>query len=568
MRPVVGQPMLVLLLAAAAVNFVLSSPLDGGILLASAVLVISITVVQEHRTERALAALRDMAAPRALVIRGGVPVRIAAREVVRDDVLLLSAGDRVAADARLIASSGLAVDESMLTGESVPVDKSPDAADEVWSGTLAVRGHGTAIVTGVGRSTRMGGLGVALESMRIERTRLQDEVDRLVRLVGIAGAGAAAIVVVAYGLTRGSWLDASLAGIATAMAMLPEEFPVVLAVFVSIGAWRMSRQRVLARRSPVIEALGMVTVLCVDKTGTLTANQMEVCEVLADGLTWSVDDGPAPEWATAVLDHAAAASPANSADPMDRAAIAMAGRAAGETSAAGEFVRDGWTLLREYPLDDDLMAITHVWRHGESGGLEAVAKGAPESIVRLCRLDAAAAGTVAGVVAAAADRGLRVLGVARASIAEAAQRADSPVGFPFEFAGLLALRDPLRRGVPAAVAECSAAGVRVVMITGDHPATARAVAAAAGIDVSGGVLTGAAVASMDDDQFAAAAGTSCVFARMQPEQKLRLVRALKSIGDVVGMTGDGVNDAPALRAADVGIAMGGRGSDVAREAAA
>ncbi|MFZ9628133.1 MAG: cation-translocating P-type ATPase [Ilumatobacteraceae bacterium] len=561
---VVRQPMLLLLLVAAVVNFVLSAPLDGGILLASGLLMVAITVVQEHRTESAIAALRDLSAPRALVVRDGATVRIPGREVVRGDLMLLAEGDRVAADGTVVDGSALAVDESMLTGESVPVPKRADRGDTVWSGTLVVRGRGAVMVTATGPSTELGRLGASLSSIEVEHTALQDEVDRLVRRVGVIGAAAAVLVVVAYGLTRGGWLEGALAGIATAMSVLPEEFPVVLTVFVSLGAWRMSKRQVLARRSAVVEALGSVTVLCVDKTGTLTTNQMTARELLTVDRSWRVGDGSMPSWARSVVLHGVLASPVGGADPMDRAFVSLGEAHLGPLDSLGA----GWELVREYPLSDDLLALSHVWRDVATDDGVVAAKGAPEAILELCGLDPAASSVVMDLVHRATEGGMRVLGVARASAGPRSVLPPSPRAFEFEFLGLVGLHDPVRPGVPGAVAECTSAGVRTVMITGDHPNTALAIAAGAGIETRAGSLVGSDVATMDETALRAAVRVVNVFARMVPDQKLRLVRALQSNGDVVGMTGDGVNDAPALRAADVGIAMGGRGSDVAREAAA
>jgi Ca2+-transporting ATPase len=289
--------MLLLLLVAGTVNFLLAEPLDGALLMSFVVVVIAISIYQEHKTENALAALRDLSSPRALVIRDREQVRIAGRDVVRGDHVLLAEGDRVPADAVLLGSVNFSVDESALTGESVPVRKAPakpdtvssqlgrpggDATPWVFSGTLVVKGHGLALVRQTGTGTELGGIGKALRDIDTERTRLQREIDRLVRAIALLGVGAAAVVVVVYGLTRGNWLEGVLAGIATAMAMLPEEFPVVLTVFLALGAWRMSQRHVLTRRPPVVETLGSATVLCVDKTGTLTMNMMTVRELFTD----------------------------------------------------------------------------------------------------------------------------------------------------------------------------------------------------------------------------------------------------------------------------------------------
>jgi len=573
---VIRQPMLLLLLGAGTVNFLLAEPLDGLVLMSFVVVVIGISIYQEHKTENALAALRDLTSPRALVLRDGRQTRVAGREVVRGDVTLLSEGDRVPADGVLLDCVNLSVDESALTGESVPVRKAPaptrdgmgppggDGTPWIFSGTLVVRGRGLALVQRTGPATELGRIGTALRTIEPEQTPLQREVDRLVRVVAVIGLAAAALVVVLYGLTRGSWLGGVLAGIAVAMAMLPEEFPVVLTVFLALGAWRMSQRHVLTRRPAVVEALGSATVVCVDKTGTLTMNAMTVRELVVDGRVASLGDGPLPEEFHALAEFLALASPVDPFDPMDKAFRAVADEHLGAT----EHLHPDWELVREYPLAETLLAMSHVWRSPEGGDYVVAAKGAPEAVADLCHLDDAALQALNGQVQAATTSGRRVLAAARASFRDADELPHHQHDFAFELLGLAALQDPVRPGAAAAVAECARAGVRTVMITGDYPGTALAVAREIGIDDRGGVITGPELDALSDDELARRAATVCVFARMVPEQKLRLIRALKADGEVVGMTGDGVNDAPALRAADIGIAMGARGTDVAREAAA
>ena len=513
------------------------------------------------------------------MIRDGGQVRIAGRDVVRGDVVLLSEGDRVPADAVLFDCVNFSVDESALTGESVPVRKAPvpagdgaavlgrpggDATPWVFSGTLVVKGHGMALVREIGSGTELGRIGTALRTIEPERTRLQREIDRLVRVIAVIGVGAAAIVVVAYGLTRGTWLEGLLAGIATAMAMLPEEFPVVLTVFLALGAWRMSQRNVLTRRAPVIETLGSATVVCVDKTGTLTMNSMTVRELVVDGLIHVLDDTPLPEPFHAIAEFAVLASPIDPFDPMDRAFRDL-GRA---YLANTEHLHGDWELVREYPLTEQLLALSHVWRSPDHSRYVIAAKGAPEAIADLCHLAPDARAAITRQVEVATESGLRVLAVARADFSQSDPLPSGQHDFDFEFLGLTGLYDPVRPGVRDAIAECARAGVRVVMITGDYPGTALAVAREVGLEHAAGSITGPELDAMGDDELVRRIGTVRVFARMVPEHKLRLVRAMKANGEVVGMTGDGVNDAPALRAADIGIAMGARGTDVARESAA
>ena len=531
---VVREPMLLLLVAAAALYLVVGDVHEALVLAASIAVVIGITVVQERRAERALEALRDLSSPRALVVRDGQPARIAGAAVVRGDVLILAEGDRVPADARLAAGAELELDESLLTGESLAVAKAAHA--EVFSGTLVVKGQGRAEVFATGLKSELGRIGVSLAELDSGKTGLERETARIVKLVAAAALALSVAMMLAHFLLRGDWIASVLAGLTLAMAILPEEFPVVLTVFLALGAWRISRHGVLTRRMPAIETLGAATVLCVDKTGTLTENRMTVVDT--------------PQ---AVIDAAALACEPDPVDAMDRAIVAASGE---ETLRS----RSRWRLERRYPLSDRFLAVCHAWRPPQ-GELRIAIKGAPEFVLALCgglqRL---------GEVERAAREGRRLLAVAEAAWAGAPL--DDPSGYPWRWVGFVALADPLRASVPAAVAQCRTAGIRIVMITGDFPGTALRIAADAGIDVAGGALSGSQVAAMDDAALAAAVRRVNVFARVRPEQKLRLVQAYRAAGEVVAMTGDGVNDAPALKAANIGIAMGRRGTDVAREAAA
>ena len=557
---VLREPMLALLLAGGVVYLLLGDLEEAVILLVFACLSIGITVVQEARTERVMEALRDLTSPRALVIRDGQRVRIAGREVVVGDLIALSEGDRVPADALLITANGLSADESLLTGEAVAVRKRAGAAGavqraggedlaQVFSGSLIVRGTGVAEVTATGVRTELGRIGASLAELETETPHLQRQIRRLVMVLALTGGAVSLAVVGLYGLLRGDWLQAVLAGIAVGMSMLPEEFPMVLAVFMAMGAWRISKARVLTRRASAIETLGAASVLCTDKTGTLTENRMKVVQLrLPEGQALTMG-GALVDPFLALAEVGTMASAPQPFDPMEKAFHALHG------------LDKGQKLIRSYPLTDGLLAMTQVWQAGEVR--VAAAKGAPEAIAGLCRMDTGARAAMMAQVNQMAEQGLRVLGVAIAAVDELPQ---AQTGFAFRFEGLVGLADPLRQEVPAAVAECRAAGIKVVMITGDYPATARAIAADAGLE-GNRVITGPDMAAMSDEDLAEAVKTTSIFARIQPEQKLRIVLAFKAGGDVVAMTGDGVNDAPSLKAAHIGIAMGGRGTDVAREAA-
>lgn len=570
---VLREPMLALLLAGGVAYLLLGDLTDALILLGFATFSVGVTAIQEARTEHVLEALRDLSAPRARVIRDGVRIHIAGREVVRDDLIVLEQGDRIAADAILIEASDLQTDESLLTGESLPVGKmlaadgtepevrraGGDGQPYVYSGSLVARGSGTACVLATGPRSEIGRIGQSLATLDTEAPRLRRETTRIVTWCALGGGAVAVLVVLLYGLLRGGWIEAILAGIAIGMSMLPEEFPVVLTVFLAMGAWRIGKVGVLTRRAAAIETLGSATVLCTDKTGTLTENRMSLAELWlpTDG---TLEVGPGvvvPDAYHALIETAALASAAEPTDPMD---IALhRARAAVPTIAL-----PSGGLVHVYALRPELLAMSNIW--DEAGTLSISAKGAPEAIAGLCHLTGTAFAAMTAAVEAMAIRGIRVLAVATATPPDR-DWAQTQQGYDYTLAGLVGLADPIRASVPDAVAECRSAGIRVVMITGDYAATARSIATQAGI-ADGDVLTGADLASLDDTQLAERLKTVTVFARIMPEQKLRIVQAFKAAGEIVAMTGDGVNDAPSLKAAHIGIAMGKRGTDVAREAAA
>lgn len=573
---VLREPMFLLLVAAGAIYLLLGDQREALVLLASVMVIVGITVYQERKTERALEALRDLSSPRAFVIRDGVKRRIAGREVVRDDILVLSEGDRVPADAVLLECHDLKADESLLTGESVPVTKATwdgvapsaqpggDGLPFIYSGTMLVQGSGIARTLATGVNTEIGKIGRALQAIEQEATGLQRETRVVVVRLAMLGVGLAVLAAVLYALLRGGWLDGLLVGITLAMAILPEEFPVVLTVFLALGAWRISKQRVLTRRVPAIETLGSATVLCVDKTGTLTQNRMAVRAIAAEGRAHQVGTPGErlPEAFHEVLEQAVLASETSPFDPMERAFHEL-----GKQQLQDRYARHrDWALVREYPLAPGLLARTHVWRAPAEDSCRVATKGAPETVMALCRLDAEHGREIEAEVSRMAQEGLRVLGVAR-SRCSAGELPETQDGFEFEWLGLVGLADPVRPTVPGALAECHAAGIRVIMITGDYPVTAQAIGRSIGLEPANQVITGPELSKMSDAELRARVAEVNIFARVAPEQKLHLVQALKENGEVVAMTGDGVNDAPALKAAHIGIAMGGRGTDVAREAA-
>jgi Ca2+-transporting ATPase len=575
---VVKEPIFVLLVACGTIYLFLGDMQEALMLLGFVFLVTGISFYQEHKTERTLEALRDLSSPRALVIRDGKPARIPGREVVKGDVVVLSEGDRTPADSRVISCLNLSCDESLLTGESVPVRKSASAAPAeavrpggddlpfVYSGSLVVQGRGVAIVQAVGSHTEIGKIGKALQSVHLEKTHLQQETAHWVRILAIVGGLLCLLVVLLHGLTRGSWLDGVLSGLTLAMAILPNELPVVLTIFMALGAWRISKRHVLTRRVPVVETLGSASVLCVDKTGTVTMNRMSVQTLFAHGEYHLVGKDRKTSLAEKFHDLVEFSILANHRDPFDPMERALNEFGKSTLANTGHLHGD-WVLVRQYPLSPELLALSQVWRSPVGTDYVIASKGAPEAIADLCHLKREQVDAVYSRVASLANEGLRVLGVARAYFQE------SPLpqkqhDFDFEFLGLVGLADPVRPGVAKAVQECYSAGIQVVMITGDYAGTAANIGRQIGLRNPDQGITGPELDSMEDDELRRRVRTTNVFARVVPEQKLRLVRAFRANGEIVAMTGDGVNDAPALKAADIGIAMGGRGTDVAREAAA
>jgi len=566
-----AQPMILLLLAATLVYALVGSGTDAIGLLVSVVLVAAIAVYQQQRTERVLDSLRELSSPRARVVREGRVQRIASQDLVRGDLLLLAEGDRLACDAELVRSASLLLDESMLTGESAPVLKQARAdaaqpaaeAHQVRAGTLVVQGDGAAVVSATGAFTALGRIGSSLAQIAPRTSRLQAELKRIVRGVAIAAVLICLAAAVLYTAQRGSWIDGLLVGLTLAMSLIPEEFAVVWTVLMALGAWRLAQRQVLTRQPQAIEALGTTSVLCVDKTGTLTVNRMELLalDTPQGSVSLAPGDAAPPAFVT-LLDVAARASVDDGIEPMDRAVARLRER----STATG---LPGATLVRREGVAPERLYVAHWWRSvdGADRGWVAV-KGAPEAVRPLCDLDAAGVAAADQRAAAMAAQGLRVLAVAEGRW-DAAQ--PCPAGLPrLRWCGLIGFLDPLRADVPAAMAQCRAAGIRVVMITGDAPLTALAIARQAQLQGEGppAVLTGVEVATLDDAALDARIATISICARIAPEQKLRIVRALQRRGEVVAMTGDGVNDAAALRAADIGVAMGERGTDVAREAAA
>lgn len=556
-RDTLREPMFLLLLGAAALYLLIGDLAEGLFLSGGAILALALVIVQEARSEQALRALNALAEPKARVLREGRIRWLPARELVPGDLVLLSEGVRVPVDAILVDGDALQLDESTLTGESAPVAKKPDPGpapglsqpgDELsaslFAATLVVRGNGIARVERTGSHTEVGRIGVRLGMISEKPTLMQRDVRKLIGRIGILAMAFCAVVAVAYGLVRHDWLFGAISGLTLAISLIPEEFPMVLMIFMGLGALRLARRNILVRRSAVIETLGATDLLCVDKTGTITENRMSLRYLWLNGkLRDLLTD--AHSGAESLLRSAQRASTAHAHDPMDGAINAIVPPSAEKP-------------LRTYPLSPELLAFVQVWRSA-SGSVIYSAKGAHDALLPLCRETPDAIERARDAAQELAARGVRVLAVAEAEFATD-PRAD-PKDIRYGFAGLLGFEDPVRSDVPSAIREAARAGVSVAMITGDYPATAKAIASAAGIDISSGVMGGDEL-----EDVLLVPGKVRVFARIKPEQKLRLVEAFREQGHIVSMTGDGVNDAPALAAADVGIAMGLRGTDVAREA--
>lgn len=573
---VVKEPMLLLLIIAGTIYLILGDVKDALMLLTFVFVVIGITFYQEQKSEKTLEALRDLSSPRALVIRDGSQIRIAGREVVPDDILILREGDRIPADAVVLSTTNLSVDESLLTGESIPVRKTgwngkltqqPPGGDDlpfVYSGTLVIAGSGIAKVTKTGINTEMGKIGKSLTTIHPEDTLLKKETGILIRNFAVVGIFLCIIVILVYGITRGNWLQGFLSGLTLSMAMLPEEFSVVLVIFLTLGAWRIAKRKVLTRRMPAIETLGAATVLCTDKTGTITHNRMIMTSLFSNDSHYNISTekkSKLPENIHLLLEYAVLASQKDPFDPIEKEI-----KKTGDTYLQKtEHLHHDWYLVREYPLSKTLLALSHVWESKDKRKFIIAAKGAPEAILDLCHLSKQKREELIKEFHELAGRGLRLIAVARSAF-DKTKLPSRQHDFDFEFLGLLGFIDPIRSTVPQAIKECYNAGIRVIMITGDYPGTAQYIAQQIGLSDPTKFITGSELVHMKPELLREKIKSANLFARIVPEQKLTIVNALKEDGYIVAMTGDGVNDAPALKSAHIGIAMGERGTDVAREA--
>lgn len=562
---IICEPMFLLLIVAAVIYFILGEPRDGGIMLVFVIGIISIDIIQEWKTDKTLNALKDLSAPHITVIRDGSEQTIASADLVPGDLMLIVEGVKVPADGVVIKASDLCVDESSLTGEAEGVWKVPaknaEPNDDYWrrdycyAGTLVTQGSGYILVDQIGALTEYGKIGMNVAAAPQEDTPLQKQTGSLVKCC----AGIAAVLFAAVGFI--TWfnipdhsfgdrlVESILSGVTLAMAMIPEEFPVILTVFLSMGAWRLAKKNSLVRKLPSVETLGAVSVLCVDKTGTITMNQMTVQD------TWAFDGND-----DVLVETMGLACETEAYDPMEKAMLEYCEKHGVTTDHLF-----GGNLITEYPFTNDLKMMGHVWRH--DGEILIAAKGSPERIVPLCGLDNKEQKEVEDKIQWMSGQGLRVIAV---GIMKPERETEIPMlitDCQLNLCGLVGLADPPRESVKADIAVCTKAGIRVVMITGDNGITAASIAKKIGMPNSEHIVTGDQISQMTDEELRESVKNVSIFSRVIPEHKMRIVRAFKENGEIVAMTGDGVNDAPALKYADIGIAMGMRGSEVSREAA-
>lgn len=565
MLHIVSEPMFLLLIAAAVIYFLLGEMRDGAIMLVFVVGIITIDIVQEWKTDKTLNALKDLSAPHITVIRDGAHVDIPSVDLVPGDLMLIQEGVKIPADGYVQKCADLRVDESTLTGEAeqvwkVPYNGTEDTSDDHWrkdycyAGTLCTQGTGTIVVDRIAADTEYGKIGANVAAAPQEDTPLKRQIGRLVKFSALFAAALFILVGFVTYLNipdHAFWdrlIESILSGITLAMAMIPEEFPVVLTVFLSMGAWRLAKNHALVRQLPAAETLGAVSVLCVDKTGTITQNRMRVQQL------WAAN-GDEDE----LCEIAGLACESETYDPMEQAILSHCEKMGIER---GHLF--GGEIITEYAFTNELKMMGHVWQH--DGEIIMAAKGSPERIFELCQFTDEQRQTAQRRADEMSAQGLRVIAVGIMKPDSMEDIPDDILQSRLMLSGLVGLADPPRENVKQGIQACRQAGIRMVMITGDNGITARSIAQQVGMDATG-IITGKELDDMSDETLCARVKTANIFARVVPAHKMRIVKALRDNGDVVAMTGDGVNDAPALKYADIGIAMGKRGSEVSREAA-
>ncbi|MEW9938958.1 cation-translocating P-type ATPase [Clostridium butyricum] len=555
------EPMFLLLLIAATVYFLLGAPKDGAIMLVFVGFVASITFIQEWKTEKTMNALKDLTSPKVNTLRNGKNILIKSTELVPGDVVFLSEGERIPADCIVLELSNFSVDESILTGESEYVmkvsttqsEKSTDywKKDILYAGTLCVFGKCTAIVKFTGINTEYGKIGKAISEAKDEPTPLQKKVSILVKNIAIAGVILCISVMVASYFYSFDILNSILSGISLAMAIIPEEFPVVLTVFLSMGAYRLAKNNTLMRKISAVETLGSATVLCVDKTGTITQNKMKVKSIYSDGRIFNNEDLKNQE----LSDLMVLSCEKDPYDPMEKAILEAANLSQLETVYK-------YDLSKKIAFDSKTKRMANIYI--KDNKYYVAVKGSAETVLGLCNLDKQTMDEINIEIDKMASNGLRVLALADCTSEEVYEDLEC---YELTFKGLVGLQDPPKEGVEEAIKLCKKAGIRVVMITGDYSKTAMAIGEEIGLKFTDKVIVGNEIDSLSENELCEVVKSCDVFSRVIPEQKMKIVKALKKNGEIVAMTGDGVNDAPALKSADIGIAMGQRGTEVAKEAA-
>lgn len=558
---VICEPMFLLLLIAATVYFVLGEPRDGIIMLVFVIGIMMIDIIEEWKTDKTLNALKDLSEPRITVLRDGNKVEIPSSLLVPGDIMYIHEGIKIPADGYVIKCSGLRVDESSLTGESVGVWKqtSKDNEDDYWKkdycyqGTLVIQGTGVIKVDKIGASTEYGKIGANLSKTKEKKTPLQKQTDKLVKTCAIIAFILFILVAILTYLNipdhsfKERIIESILSGVTLAMAMIPEEFPVVLTVFLSMGAWRLAKKNSLVKKLPAVETLGAVTVLCVDKTGTITKNKMEVKEVISD------DDKDLAYTMGLCCEE-------ETYDPMEKAMIKYV-----EKLGISNDELNSYEKVRDYPFSDYTKMMGCVFNINKKNVL--VAKGSPESIIKICNLTKTELKKVKQDILNMQKKGLRVIAVAKKELKSDKDILDKLEDYSLDYVGIVGLIDPPKDSIVEDIKACKKAGVRVVMITGDNGITASSIARSIGMDNVENIITGDMINKMDDNELRKAVKDVSIFSRVIPEHKMRIVKAFQANGEVTAMTGDGVNDAPALKQSDIGVAMGKRGSEVSREAA-
>jgi P-type Ca2+ transporter type 2C len=559
LKEVVLEPMFVILLAACIIYFIVGQYQEGFIMLVSIFIVAGISLFQEYRSKNAVQALKKISAAKAKVLRNGIAVSVDTEDIVVDDLLLLEEGEVVAADGLIIAANDLSINESVLTGESFAVTKTADNKNCVYKGTLITSGSATIKVTDVGLKTMFGKIGLSLKEITIVKTPLQLQIRSFVRNMVWIGVVAFLIVVGFNYYHSGDIMQSFLQGLTLAMSILPEEIPVAFSTFQALGAFRLLKNNIIVKQPQYVETLGSATVICCDKTGTLTQNKMSI-EYLYDAASkLSVEVRSGSAMPLQLIEYAMWSSETNPFDPMEKAIHQLYEK----TAAADK--RTLFEQVHEYPIGGKPPMMTHIFKNA-AGEIIIAAKGGPEAILRQSNLSVAALKHIEEQSLAYAKLGYRVLGVGKGKWVEKKWPV-SQQEFEFEFLGLIAFQDPPKENITQTIQTFREAGIPVKMITGDYAETALAIAGQIKLDHNSEVLTGEQILKLSKTELQQKVQQVNIYARMFPEAKLKVIDALKEDGEVVAMTGDGVNDGPALKAAHIGIAMGKRGSEVAKSAA-